>query len=331
MPALTLSACLSRNPMTAPLLSGEVVPEAVEWAVSGIHPSEMFWRQLKFGDFDVSEMSLASLSIAASQGVRDWVALPVFTTRRFFHTAILVRDRAGIDRPADLVGKRVGVPEYQQTAAVWSRGALLHEFGVAPEQLRWYMERPPARSHGGSTSFRPPPGVELSYVPTDTSMDALLTAGELDAALVYLADRNLVDRSRKAANAVPGLRPLFTDPVAEGARYYRETGILPVNHCVVVRAVLLEKHPWLALNLYTAFLAAKTAATAPLPGLLEPWTQIGALPHDLAGTLANDPMPYGVQGQLAVFDALADYLVEQGLVDHRVGVEDLFAPSTLDL
>jgi 4,5-dihydroxyphthalate decarboxylase len=339
---LQLSACFSRNILTAPLLAGDVVPEGIDWSVSALHPSEMFWRQLKFGDFDVSEMSLASLCIAADHGVRDWVALPVFTTRRFFHTGIIVRDGSGVTGPRDLAGKRVGVPEYQQTAAVWARGALLHEWGVAPESVRWFMERPPERSHGGATGFAPPPGVDLRYIPADSSIAAMLRAGELDASLVYLSDRNLVDRSRGPAGAIAGVRNLFPDPAAEGRRYFAKTGLLPVNHTVVVRAGLLRRHPWVALNLAGAFLAAKRAAFDPLTrqeaeigsagGLLEPWLRIGALPPDLLAALERtDPLPYGLRSQQPVLTALARYLREQGLTGSEVDIQSLFAESTRDL
>lgn len=332
MSRLPLSLCVSRNPRTEPLLSGQVTAEGIDCVVSAVHPSEMFWRQLKFADFDVSEMSLSSLSIAASQGARDWVALPIFTTRVFFHTRIVVREDAGIETPADLAGKTVGVAEYQQTAAVWSRGALLHEFGVGPQDMTWWMERPPARSHGGSTGFRPPPGVRLSYIPPDVSMGQMLAVGDLDAAIVYIADRNLVDRSRQDAGAVPGLRTLFPDPMAEGIRYHRKTGLFPVNHCVVVRASLLEKHPWIALNIYSAFLAAKEAAAAPLAAAAEPWEQIGLVDPGTTRSLADaDPLPYGVAANRLVLDALGTYLHEQGLVPAPITIEDLFAPSTVDL
>jgi 4,5-dihydroxyphthalate decarboxylase len=318
--------------MTEPILSGRVVPQAIDWNVSAVHPSEMFWRQLKFQDFDISEMSLSSLTIAASQGVRDWVAIPVFTTRKFFHTAIVVRDGAGIDRPEDLAGKRVGVPEYQQTAAVWARGALEHEFGVSPRELTWHMERPVEMSHGGSTAFEPPPGVDLSYIPTTTNIGELLGAGELDAAVVYIADNNLVDRTRKGAGSIANVRTLFADPVAEGVRYYAKTGILPVNHVVVIRAGLLEKHPWVALNLYAAFLEAKRVATEPLADQLTPWLQTGVLPAAVAADLRTaDPLPYGLNSQLPVFDALSDYLLEQGLVARKIEIPSLFATSTLDM
>jgi 4,5-dihydroxyphthalate decarboxylase len=339
---LQLSVCLSRNILTAPILSGQVVPEGIDWTVSALHPSEMFWRQLKFGDFDVSEMSLASLCIAADHGVRDWVALPLFTTRRFFHTGIVVRGGAAVGGPQDLAGKRVGVPEYQQTAAVWARGALRHEWGVAPESIQWFMERPPERSHGGATGFVPPPGVDLRYIPADSSIADMLRAGELDASLVYLSDRNLVDRSRGSAGSITGVRDLFDDPAAEGRRYFAETGLLPVNHTVVVRADLLRQHPWAALNIVAAFLAAKRAAFAPLAqqeaeigsagGLLEPWLRIGALPPDVLERIERtDPLPYGLRGQQHTLTTLARYLREQGLTASEVEIGSLFAESTRDL
>jgi 4,5-dihydroxyphthalate decarboxylase len=330
--ALSLSVALSDNAMTAPIHREQVSPEGIDWTVSAVHPSEMFWRQLKFAEFDISEMSLSSMTIAASHGIRDWVAIPVFTTRRFFHTAVVVRAAAGIESPADLVGKRVGVPEYQQTAAVWTRGALLHEFGVSPEQLTWFMERPPELSHGGATDFSPPPGVGLSYIPPNTNVGEMLRSGELDAAVVYIAHRNLVDRSRSEAGAISGVRTLFTDPAAEGVRYYKATGILPVNHVLVVRASLFKKHPWVALNVYSAFLEAKRLALEPVLSGLQPWQQLGALPADaVAAMKAVDPLPYGVQAQGKVLDALSDYLVEQGLARGKVDIGELFAPSTLAL
>ena len=342
MSRLQLSACLSRNILTSPIISGQVVPEGIDWHVSSLHPSEMFWRQLKFGDFDVSEMSLASLCIAADRGVRDWVALPLFTTRRFFHTGIMVRDGAGVASPGDLAGKRIGVPEYQQTAAVWARGALLHEWGVTAESVQWFMERPPERSHGGATGFAPPPGVNLEYVPADSSLADMLRDKELDAVLVYLSNKNLVDRSPVPVASIAGVRPLFEDPAAEGRRYFGKTGLLPVNHTVVVRADLLRRHPWIALNIVGAFLAAKRAAVAPLTrreaeigstgGLLEPWVQIGAMSPLVLDTLQDvDPLPYGLRRQEHVFEALAQYLHEQRLTAGRVEIETLFAASTRDL
>ena len=152
---LELSVCLSDNQLTRPIIDGTVSAAGLRMLVTSVHGSEMFWRQLKFAEFDVSELSLSSLVVATSQAPTPWVAIPVFTTRMFFHTGILVRTDAGIERPSDLHGKRVGVPEYQQTSALWSRGILMDQFGFDPRQCEWFMERPPEKSHGGSTGFEP--------------------------------------------------------------------------------------------------------------------------------------------------------------------------------
>ena len=152
-------------------------------------------------------------------------------------------------------GKRIGVPEYQQTWAIWSRGALQHEFGVHAREIEWFMERNPDKSHGGATGFKPPEGVRVNQIPPTTNMGEMLLRGELDGSIHYLPEKNLVDRSRVDVSAVT--RYLFPDPAAEGRRYFAKTGLFPINHTVVVRRSLLESHPWIALNLYSAFVAAK--------------------------------------------------------------------------
>src|ERR1700731_3084439 len=217
---LPLSIALSDNPNTRPLIDRAAAPEGTHLSTPAIQPSEMFWRQLRFAEFDVSEMSMSSLLISTSRGPTPWVALPVFTTREFFHTRILVRTDAGIAAPADLKGKRVGVPEYQQTAAIWSRGVLENEFGVRPRDMEFFMERVADKSHGGATGFKPPAGVTVHQIPASTNIGEMLTRGELDATLLYLSGRNLVDRSRIDLAADPRVRPLFADRAAEGRRYY---------------------------------------------------------------------------------------------------------------
>lgn len=331
MSKLTVSAALSGSLPTRPLLDGEVEVEGAELLASRLHGSEMFWRQLRFGDFDVSELSLSSLLKAHAQGDRTWTAIPVFTTRRFFHTGILVRADRDIAQPADLKGKRVGVPEYQQTAALWTRGALLHEFGVHPRDLEWSMERNPERSHGGATGFAPPPGVRLRYIPPESSVGEMLASGELDAALHYLTDRNLVDRSRRDFTGSASVRYLFADRQAEGLRYYRATGIFPINHTVVVRTALLDAHPWLALNLFGAFSRAKTLIHERLVEALQPWLAVGGVEPATRAALDDDPLSYGLLAAAPVLDTLADYSFEQGLTPSRTDPRELFHVSTRDL
>ena len=139
-----------------------------------------------------------------------------------FTPAFWCARKAGIETPADLKGKRVGVPEYQQTAALWARGVLQHEFGVAPKDMEFWMERTPEMSHGGATGFKPPPGVTVNQIPADKSIGSMMLAGELDAVLHYLSGRNLVDRSRADLTNHPDFKYLFPDPIAEGMRYLQE-------------------------------------------------------------------------------------------------------------
>jgi 4,5-dihydroxyphthalate decarboxylase len=328
---LDLSLALSDNENTRLLLDGEIAVQGARLLATAVHPSEMFWRQLKFADFDVSEMSMSSFTIASSQGPTPWVALPVFTSREFFHTRILVRGDAGIATPADLRGKRIGVPEYQQTAAIWGRGALEHEFGIAPREIEWFMERTPDKSHGGATAFKPPPGVTVHQIPSSNSIGEMLLKGELDGTLLYLANRNLVDRSRVDITGDPRMRYLFPDRKAEGRRYFAKTGLYPINHAVVVRRALVERHPWLALNLYHAFNAARARVLQRGQEMLTSFNELGLLDDNARRALATDPMAYGVKANRRVLETITQYVHDQGLTSRRVGLEEIFAPSTLDL
>jgi 4,5-dihydroxyphthalate decarboxylase len=328
---LPLSIALSDNPNTRPLIDGAVAAEGIDLTATVIHPSEMFWRQLRFAEFDVSEMSMSSLLISTARGPTPWVALPVFTTREFFHTRILVRTEAGIASPADLKGRRVGVPEYQQTAAIWGRGVLENEFGVHPREMEFYMERVPGKSHGGATGFTPPAGVTVHQIPATTNIGEMLVRGELDATLLYLTDRNLVDRSRIDLSTDKRVRPLFPDRAAEGRRYYAKTGIYPINHTVVIRRSLLEQHPWIALNLYSAFAAARAQVLRAGCVALASHFETGVIDEDVRKAVAADPMAYGVKATRKVLETIAQYVHAQSLADRLVKLEELFAPATLDL
>ena len=327
---LELSIALSDNERTRPLIEGRVAPQGIKPVVTVVYPSEMFWRQLRFAEFDVSEMSMSSLIIAASRGDTRWAAIPVFTMRKFFHTSIIVRADSGIAAPPDLRGKRIGVPEYQQTWAIWSRGVLQHEFGVHARDIEWFMERNPEKSHGGATGFNPPPGVRLHHIPPSTNIGDMLLRGELDGALFYLVHPNLIDRSTVDVSGVT--RHLFPDPAAEGRRFYAKTGLFPINHTVVVRRSLLERHPWVALNLYSAFVAAKEEIARYGQSHLQWYFETGLLDESINRTLAdNDPLAYGFKASRAVLETIAEYVHEQGLSARRVKLEELFVASTLDM
>jgi 4,5-dihydroxyphthalate decarboxylase len=320
MSVVTLSAALTNGPFTQPLIAGRVVPQGIELVPTVLHPSEMFWRQLHHEEFDVSELSVASLAIAVASGNRSWVALPVFTSRELFHLRLRVRADSTITGPAELAGKRVGLPEYQQTAAVWARGVLEHDFGVSPRDVHWFLERPESRSHAVAGPARPP-GVTITPVADGRSVLDLLLAGELDAIMWSAPTRNLIDPAHGPAG--DRIRPLF-DAATERARFRAEHGLLPANHCVVVRRALVEKHPWLPLNLYTAFEDAKRAVLGSFRSVLD----AAALATEVSAELAaTDPVPYGLRAEQRMLDTLFGHLREQGLVPADMRAGDVFHGS----
>ncbi|HEY7063734.1 MAG TPA: PhnD/SsuA/transferrin family substrate-binding protein [Chloroflexota bacterium] len=329
---LHLSFIMSPNERSQPILDGSVQPEGIDLTTTSSSPGEIFWRQLHAAEFDISEMSVSSLLIVTAKGNSPWVAIPVFPIRRLFHTEIFVGADSGIERPEDLKGKRVGVPEYQQTAALWTRGALQHEFGVRPEDLHWHMERTPQTSHGGATGFQPPPGVDFQYIPLAKNIGAMIVSGELDATAFYSSGGgSMVDRSTIDLARHPRARRLFPDPEAEGVRYYEKTGIAPINHTVVIRREIVDKHPWVAVNVYQAFVEAKEQMLKRARALADPFIRLGMLPPETRKRMASDPYPYGLQANRKVLETAAEYSHEQGLTPRRVSLEEVFAPSTLAL
>ena len=327
---LTLSLATASNPRSWPILDGTVKPDGIDLVPTIIHPSEMFWRQLKFKDFDVSEMSMSSLLMATAQGQDDWVGIPIFTTRKFFHTEILARKDAGINEPKDLKGKRVGVPEYQQTAALWTRGALQHEFGVHQREMEHWMERVPTHSHGGATGFKPPPGTTVHQIPIEKSLGGMMVSGELQATIHYLRDNNLVDRSRVDLEHHPDIRTLFPDPMAEGVRYYRKTGIFPINHGMVVRREIAEKHPWVVLNLLKAYDKANEIANQQRIAQVEYHVWTGTIPAEAGKALREPAIRHGIAANRKTLETIAQYSHEQGLTPRLMKLEELFAPSAME-
>lgn len=280
---LPLSIALSDNPRTRPIFEGKAKADGIEFIPTSVHPSELFWRQLHFGDFDVSEMSLSAHLMAVANGEDRWVGLPVFTTRKMFQVGVLVRKDRGVDKPADLKGKKMGVPEYQQTAALWTRGYLQHEYNVHPRDMEFWMERNEDHSHASATGFQPPKDVKLNYIPNDTNMGEMLLKGKLDGALRYLAGtNNLVDRSTADLYRHPDFKTLYPDPHAEGVKFYQKTGIYPINHGMVIRRTIVEKHPWVVLNVFKAFQKANDIAEKARKEAVEYHLETGLLPPEAA-------------------------------------------------
>jgi 4,5-dihydroxyphthalate decarboxylase len=336
MTGLKLSFITGPHERVMPLIDGRTRVEGVDEITTTISdPSVTFWRQLTFWEFEISEMSLSSYLIARSKGA-DMIAVPVFPTRRFMHMGLSFNMDSGVETACDLVGKRIGVGDYQQTSALWTRGILEHDFGVSQYKVEWWMERVQELSHGGATGFTPPEGIDFHYIPKEKSLASMLVKHELDAAPVARAfgrASNIVDRSThiRAADADwSKVKPLFPDPIAEGRRFFEKWGFIPANHTVTIRGDIYRKYPWLALNLYDALLKAKKVADEELPERISPSLIFG--PQYLARTrelFGRDPFPYGVEPNRKFLQTTIDFSYEQGLTPVKEKLEDLFAPSTL--
>lgn len=336
MSELILSFISNFNERVEPLMNGTIKADGIELIPTYSHPSETFWRQLKFQEFHVAEMSMSSYLIARSRGV-DMIAIPVFPSRRFFHADQSYHVDSGIKQPGDLVGKRIGVGEYQQTAALWARGVLEHDFGVSQYKVHWYMERSEELSHGGATGFAPPPAISFHRIPPDKSLATMLVNHEIDVAPIasHLTRAfNIIDRSthiRASDGDWSKVKPLFPDQIAEAKRFFTEHGFVPVNHAYIIRGDVYREHPWVAVKLYDAFVKAKAIAAETLleriPAALFFGPEYFAMTQEVLG---DDPFPYGVKANTALLDTLIAYSHGQGLTPRKMKIEELFAKETLD-
>jgi 4,5-dihydroxyphthalate decarboxylase len=306
---MRLTVACGRYDRTQALIDGRVRIEGVdELNYLALRPGETFWRMLNHEEFDASEMSLSSYSILRSEGDTRFIAIPVFPSRVFRQNALYVKADSGIREPRDLKGKRIGVGDYQMTAAVWTRGFLQHEYGVRPQDLEWVVGRP-------IRAITQPPEVRIR-VQEGANLEQLLERGEIDALMSVMIPKHL-------GTAVRRLIPNFRE--VELA-YYRKTGIFPIMHTLVLRRPLYEAHPWLAVNLYRAFLRARDAAqkhmydtdalTVTLPWVIDEIERSREIPWD-----------YSVEGSRPTLEALMQYLDEQQLTRRRMDVAELFAPN----
>jgi 4,5-dihydroxyphthalate decarboxylase len=315
MSKLDLTIACGDYDRTRALRDGAIEPEGVRLTYLPLVPGETFWRMLNNREFHGSEMSLSSYTILRSQGDERFLALPVFPSRIFRHSAVYVHTGSGIRAPADLKGKRIGVGDYEMTAAVWVRAFLEHEYGVRPEDLRWVSGR---SVRGAERADK----VKLDFLEPGQSLEVFLEAGEIDALISVMLPRPFLAKS-------PKVRRLFPNSRAVEADYYRRTGIFPIMHTFVVRADLLEANPWLAVSLYKAFVKAKElndkrlyntdALAASLPWLVQELEEN----RELFGETVWD---YSIDGSRPTLEAFVGYMHEQGLTKRRMAVEELFAP-----
>jgi 4,5-dihydroxyphthalate decarboxylase len=322
-----------------PLLKGIIAPEGIELVPTRSIGAVTFWRQLKFREFDVAAMSIASYVMAKMRGRNlDLVAIPVFPSRRFMQTQLSYHVDSGIRKAADLPGKRIGVEEYQQSASIWVRGILEHDFGVSQYKVHWYMERDEEFSHGGATGFTPPAGISFQRVPRDKSLASMLVHNEIDVASVHKAFdevANIIDKSTRVRGREGDwskVKSLFPDPVEEGRRFFDQHEYIPPVNIYVIRGELYRAHPWIARSVCEAFEKSKQWAydhlRETIPSSLVFGRRYLAKTREIFGA---DPFPYGIKKNRVMLQTMISYAHEQGLIPAQPSVEDLFVPETLDL
>ena len=233
---------------------------------------------------------------------------------------------AGIETPADLKGKRVGVPEYQQTAALWTRGVLQHEFGVEPKDMEFWMERTPDRSHGGATGFKPPPGVTVHQIPADKNIGSMMVAASSTRRCSICPAATSSIAAASISRTIPTSSRCSPTRSPRASRYYRKTGIFPINHGMVVRREIAEKQPWVVLNLLKAFNEANDIADAQRIEHVEYHLATGLLAGDANTALLH----HGVKANRKVLETIAQYSLEQGLTPRLMKLDELYAPNALE-
>jgi len=323
MPLVRVTLACGATDRTLPLIVGDVRPAGIDLTFLRMYPEEVFWRMTRHAEFDAAEMSLSSYVLRRSRGDDALLAIPVYTSREFRHSCIWVRSDAGIASPHDLKGKRMGVPEYQMTAAVWIRGLLSDDYGVRPSDLDWFSGGlyEPGREEKVAISI---PGVQITAIGAQQTLSHMLLDGELDAIM-----------GPRPPSGFPGpkVRRLFEDFKSVEQAYFQRTGVFPIMHTVVIRRELLDREPWVARSLYDAFCEAKARATAQLSeavvlAVTLPW--LIAEVESTQALMGEDYWPYGLERNRAALETLVRYSCEQGLAQRDVAIEELFAPSTLD-
>ena len=311
---------------TSALIDGRVQPEGIDLTYLSLPVEETFFRMLRYREFEAAEMSLSSYVLSLFSAEPPFVAIPVFPSRLFRHSCIFINTASGIREPRDLVGKRIGNPEYQLTAMVWARGILADHYGVPPDAVTYCTGGQEEPGRGEKQPLDLPPRIRVERIPPGKTLSAMLAAGEIDA----LYTPRIPSTFRDGAGRVTRL---FEDFPRVEREYYRQTGIFPIMHTVVIRRDVYERAPWTARALYKAFSTAQQIAYADLAETSALKTMLPGLIGHLEETrhdMGDDFWPYGLDANRQVLDTFLRYAHEQGLAKTPLKPEQLFAAETLD-
>ncbi|MBV1797881.1 ABC transporter substrate-binding protein [Siccirubricoccus sp. G192] len=313
---LTLTLACAATDRTRPVLDGRVAVPGVDLLPLTGEPEDIFRRALRDRAFEITELSMGSHIVTTARGDSPYIGVPVFLSRAFRHSAIYIRTDRGIASAADLAGRRIGLPEYQQTAALWVRGILREHYGVATRGIAW-------RTGGERVAITLPPGHDVQ--PLGEDLPTALAEGRIDALIAPRPPACFTDGSAPVGRLYPDYR-------AEEIAWHRASGFFPIMHCLAVRKDVAERHPWLPLELFRAFAKARALSLAELQlvNVLRvslPW--IAAAYEEQAAIMGGDPWPYGFARNREEVAAMIRYAVADGLAAEAIPPEALFHPSTL--
>ena len=296
-----------------PLIDGQVRADGVDLTiVTNMDSNTRHTKFLRHNEFDAAELSGSSFLMTRDQGM-PIEAIPVFPHRRFRHGFVFINSTKGIKSPKDLIGRKVGVKAFQATAMLWMRGILEHEYGVPHASVEWFSDL------DEDIPFEKPADLKLTRVPAGKQVESMLVDGEIDALLH-------TDMIQAFAEKNPKVARLFANHRAEEMTYFRKTGIFPIMHVVGLRRALVERHPWLPVNLFKAFDEAKALAMRRMQNpRIVPLAWYNEFWDEQAELLGPDPWEYGLTTRnRANISALVGYSREQGLIKRKLAVDELF-------
>jgi 4,5-dihydroxyphthalate decarboxylase len=312
---------------TRAIRDGRVKVEGCTTTYLPLYPEEIFFRAFRYHEFDVSELSMSSYTRMVAAGTCDYVGIPAFVSRLFRHSGMYVRADSGIREPKDLKGKRIGLPEYQITAVVWMRGIMQHEYGVLPTDIQWRSGGQEEPGRDERTPLKPIPGLDLKPIGKDLTLVNMLRGGELDALFTARGPSSFL-------RGEPHIKRLFSDSRAAEQAYYKKTGMFPIMHLIGIKKELVAQYPWLPSSVYMAFCEAKALAMIDLLDVnalmvTHPWL----IPEteETMALMGKDFWSYGIHENMKEITALSQYLFEQGLMDRKVAVEELFHKSMFEI
>jgi len=312
---------------TRPIKDGRVAVDGCEVNYLTYEAEEMFFRALRYDEFDVAELSFSGYLMTLARDNPAYIAIPAFVSRFFRHSSIYVRTDRGIRSPADLKGRFVGLPEYPQTAGVWIRGIFKDDYGLDPADVHWRSGGLEQAGREERVPFQLTNGIDLQPIPKGKTLNRMLLEGELDAVITA---RPISAYDQRAA----GIDRLFPDFRAVEKDYFKRTGIFPIMHVIGIRRTLAAEHPWLAGNLYKAFRQAKAIAMRELADVGAPYVSLpwaDAAMAETSSLMGPDYWRYGVAESAHELEALARYAYEQGILPRKVALNEMFAASTYEV